>query len=114
MTTGFKQVFSAIFIALALGLSACATSGEGTDNAADEPRFSAGEDAKLENRIQRMIREDSAFIGDRIEIEVEQRVVTVTGTVSNRLDASRLERMIREIEEVRGINMGVVESGGRF
>ena len=114
MNNRFKQFVPAIFLACALGISGCATTGEDSNTAEEKPRFSVAEDAKLENRINRMIREDSAFIGDRINVKVEQRVVTVTGTVSNRLDASRLERMIREIEEVRGINIELVESGGRL
>lgn len=116
----FKRIFlHGVLLAVLGSLAACATgTGAGAEaTSADEPKatpYSVADDVKLENRIRQAIYKDGLLAGDRVEVDVQQGVATVTGRVSNRMHATRVERILEGIDELRGFNLELVETGGRF
>lgn len=105
-------LFFAIVV-FSLHAAGCAT-GSAAAGQENETRseYSATEDAALKNRIRQKIYSETRLADARLQVVVEQRKVTVTGTVSDRRDIDLLERMIREIEDVRGVTIRVRETRG--
>lgn len=102
----------ALFLIMTIGSVACATSPESPNS---EHVYSVADDHRLENDILRAIRQDAGLVGDRINVEVESRMVTITGKVSNRIHVNRIERILKDFgDDIRGYNIEVEDSRGRF
>lgn len=114
MTYYLKNIFCLLLIGFAtVAMAGCASTSSGDED--DKAVYSVADDRKLENEIRQAIMQEAGLASDRIRVSVRQRVVTVSGSVSNRMHADRIERVLRQFEDrIRGYNIEVSDAQGRF
>lgn len=100
-----KQLVRILVLLVATASTGCATavmSGAATGNK-DYP--TATEDSRISREVRTAIYRDPLLGDERIFVVTRQSVVTLSGSVDNRMHISRALEIARSVEGVRGVNI---------
>lgn len=100
-----KQLFIIPVIVASLFLVGCATavmSGTATGDR-DYPTVTA--DSRITREVRHAIYRDPLLGDERIHVATAQGVVTLRGSVDNRLHVNRALEIARSVDGVRGVNI---------
>lgn len=102
----------ALLLLLSLPLSSgCATAvmSGAADGDNDYPTATA--DARITREVRTAIYRDPLLNDEAIRVSVDQGVVTLHGSVDNRMHVSRALQLARNIDGVRGVNIELIVRG---
>lgn len=91
-------------------MAGCATAVMNGTATGDDPRREASyptaqQDARITREVRMKIYQDPLLGDERIQVATRAGVVTLSGSVDNRLHVSRAMEVARGVEGVRGINL---------
>jgi hyperosmotically inducible protein len=80
---------------------------EGTEAAADKTKTTV-DDASITAAVKMKFAHDQTVKAHNIDVDTNQGVVTLTGTVTNQLEADRAVQLARTVDGVRDVRQNLV------